>query len=435
MNTFSRRRPVTLATSLVAVGALAQSCLVDFDGYKDRSVSGEHPAGASGGTAGTAGANSGGGGGAPGGNTGGGSGGGAGSAGSGGSGAGGSAGSSGGGSGGTAGSGGSGGTAGNGGLAGSGGSAGTIGGGAGGSAGSGGTGETCSDLWLANALAPVDSYIMLDLSDVMTVDATWDNVKFDLSNLFERSEMEGNGVALGAFASATCTALQPSVLTGTVPSAAPTLRAELESWTPGGSSDWEGALRGLVDYTRTRSLLVPGRMQVGIFVTRSSPSVCMDDIDSLASIVSDHYESTRIPTYTVYLNGGGVMSEVTEIASGAGREGFDFPRYASNAEDGFFESVLADIHGLASVMPCVFEIPDVSGVVDSDTTTVTLVPSTGADLALPRLAYDGECGVGDGWHYDDDTNPTRILLCPATCDPTLGDVTRSLRANICSTAD
>ena len=27
------------------------------------------------------------------------------------------------------------------------------------------------------------------------------------------------------------------------------------------------------------------------------------------------------------------------------------------------------------------------------------------------------CGTTGGWYYDDNTAPTRLALCPATCDP------------------
>ena len=31
------------------------------------------------------------------------------------------------------------------------------------------------------------------------------------------------------------------------------------------------------------------------------------------------------------------------------------------------------------------------------------------------------CGAFGGWYYDDEANPSTIILCPATCETVRGD--------------
>ena len=40
---------------------------------------------------------------------------------------------------------------------------------------------------------------------------------------------------------------------------------------------------------------------------------------------------------------------------------------------------------------------------------------------MQKVANAGACGAGDGWHYDNNANPTTIILCPATCTKVTND--------------
>ena len=39
----------------------------------------------------------------------------------------------------------------------------------------------------------------------------------------------------------------------------------------------------------------------------------------------------------------------------------------------------------------------------------------GALTPLGKAATVDECGDRDGWHYDDEAAPTRVVACPASC--------------------
>jgi hypothetical protein len=77
------------------------------------------------------------------------------------------------------------------------------------------------------------------------------------------------------------------------------------------------------------------------------------------------------------------------------------------------QNALAQIRGLQ--VPCSFPLPSppAGQVLDVDTVNVLYTPSVGQQTAL---TYDKSCPNGMGWSYDDVNNPTKVILCPQTCN-------------------
>jgi hypothetical protein len=69
-------------------------------------------------------------------------------------------------------------------------------------------------------------------------------------------------------------------------------------------------------------------------------------------------------------------------------------------------------------LPCTFEIPDPpeGETLDPDRVNVVHTPTGGAPVTIPRVDSAAACGGGQGWHYDDPSAPTQIIVRPATCD-------------------
>jgi hypothetical protein len=44
-----------------------------------------------------------------------------------------------------------------------------------------------------------------------------------------------------------------------------------------------------------------------------------------------------------------------------------------------------------------------------------VVVSTSVGDQTTDLAYDASCTSPNAWHYDSTTDPTEVVLCPATC--------------------
>lgn len=73
-------------------------------------------------------------------------------------------------------------------------------------------------------------------------------------------------------------------------------------------------------------------------------------------------------------------------------------------------TALGAIQGAA--VSCDYQIPDQdAGAFDANSVNVRY---THGDTSVEDLLYDAAC-AGDGWRYDDEANPKRIVICSSTC--------------------
>jgi len=80
----------------------------------------------------------------------------------------------------------------------------------------------------------------------------------------------------------------------------------------------------------------------------------------------------------------------------------------------FFDAVATAVVKSAK-LSCELPIPKPSsGTLDPSAVNVVLVTSAGKTL-IPKVAGATACGTGDGWYYDNDTAPTKVILCPGAC--------------------
>ncbi len=83
-----------------------------------------------------------------------------------------------------------------------------------------------------------------------------------------------------------------------------------------------------------------------------------------------------------------------------------------------FGAVAQQVIGGAS-LACNYQIPDPPDgeVFDQDEVNVEFEDSDGVPLPIGRVDSEAACaGVTHGWYYDDPVDPTRIIVCPQTCD-------------------
>jgi hypothetical protein len=66
-------------------------------------------------------------------------------------------------------------------------------------------------------------------------------------------------------------------------------------------------------------------------------------------------------------------------------------------------------------LSCSLTLPAPSvGTLDPNKVNVGIVTTSGSNT-LPKVANAAACGGGGGWHYDSDSAPTKVVLCPASC--------------------
>ena len=67
----------------------------------------------------------------------------------------------------------------------------------------------------------------------------------------------------------------------------------------------------------------------------------------------------------------------------------------------------------SEALPCESELPpQVAGGQYSQSEVPVIF---GAGTANETLVPKSDCSAGDGWKYDQEPNPTRIILCPSAC--------------------
>jgi hypothetical protein len=68
-----------------------------------------------------------------------------------------------------------------------------------------------------------------------------------------------------------------------------------------------------------------------------------------------------------------------------------------------------------SKLSCELALPTPSqGTLDPSKVNVRVVTPTGT-TTLFKVAGAAACDASGGWYYDDEVNPTKVLLCPSSC--------------------
>ncbi len=81
----------------------------------------------------------------------------------------------------------------------------------------------------------------------------------------------------------------------------------------------------------------------------------------------------------------------------------------------FFESVASAVVR-ASRVSCDVAIPPPPAGQVLDPSRINVSITGAVTTRLGKVRGPDACGPAGGWHYDDDARPTRVLLCPASCE-------------------
>lgn len=80
----------------------------------------------------------------------------------------------------------------------------------------------------------------------------------------------------------------------------------------------------------------------------------------------------------------------------------------------FFDSVATAVESSAKIS-CTLDIPEPSvGSLDPRKVNVS-VSTPASNEVLFKVGGAGDCDLSGGWYYDDDENPTQVILCPTSC--------------------
>lgn len=177
------------------------------------------------------------------------------------------------------------------------------------------------------------------------------------------------------------------------------------------------ALAGATEWGSTYFAAHPDHKVVVVLVTDGEPAGCINDVSQIASIAGAA-NAQGVQTFTVGLQGSGT-STLNQIAMAGGTtQGFFIGNGNAEAE---LIAALEAIRGKA--IACELQIPTPTNGQTFDPTQVNVdfTPGGGTEKTVGHVDTQANCGANGGWYYDNATAPTKIILCPTTCDGVQGD--------------
>lgn len=289
---------------------------------------------------------------------------------------------------------------------------------------------------------PLDLYIMFDRSGSMTCSipsggTRWDAVKDALIRFVNDPGAAGIGVGLGYFGTdfpfvpgSSCDPAdyeRPEVPIALLPGNAAAIAGSLDAQQPFTDTPSAPALSGAVNHAIAWRDNHPSHGVAVVFVTDGQPNQCgtVDDVEHVARTA---WEQAGMATYVIGVISPGVDCGILDPNP---PNELDLHRVA--AAGGTEQALMVDTTGdpaaqfldrmdqirTSAQIPCEFQIPDPpeGDRIDHGAVNVEYVPPGGSPSLVYHVGDRGGCDPAEGgWHYDDQNNPTRILLCPATCD-------------------
>jgi hypothetical protein len=287
---------------------------------------------------------------------------------------------------------------------------------------------------------PLDMYVILDKSGSMGTDCNvgsngtskWCYSVNALYNFFAAPTSVGTGAALHFFSGSSCPNLNtPQVPYSILPANLNGFQTALNGAVPSGNTPTSAAANGIANWTAANEQ--PGRKMIGVLITDGDPTSCSPTAPGqINTILANHFTATGIPTFVIGMTGA-TFANLETIANNAGAPahttncgGGISPCHFYNVANGdptVFAAVLTAIQQTA--VGCQFTLPTPdAGAIDPDKVNVEYTPGSppGAPKQiLPRVNDATACGTNEGWYYNNNTNPTLIVLCPATCTKVTAD--------------
>lgn len=183
------------------------------------------------------------------------------------------------------------------------------------------------------------------------------------------------------------------------------------------------ALDGALQWARAQRQTTPNENSVVVLVTDGQANGCEVRTDVIAGLSADALATDDIRTYAIGLTGSR-DDEINAIAMAGGTMQGIFVADGANTQQELLDA-LAGIRG--QVLDCDIPLPQPKAGQSIDPTRVNVnVTNNGTQSTLPQVADATGCAATPGWYYDDGFSPTRIILCPATCDAVTVDVSATL---------
>lgn len=198
------------------------------------------------------------------------------------------------------------------------------------------------------------------------------------------------------------------------------IQQKLASTTPEGGTPMSSALDGSIAAMREFLNGAPPHEGVVILVTDGDPSGC-GSVSTVASIAAAGANPTgtqrRVRTFALGMEGATFTNLNLIAQSGGTNQAYNVGTGAAQQDQllAALDAVRLSAIGCEYVLP----LPSPSqGVLDLETVTVQFTPGENDPTTSFRKVSGPEaCGATTGgFYYDDPQNPSRVVLCPASCE-------------------
>jgi hypothetical protein len=190
---------------------------------------------------------------------------------------------------------------------------------------------------------------------------------------------------------------------------------ELQSKVPGGNTPTYPALGGALQWAIDYSLANPLEQQAVLFITDGDPNGCNNNQAQITALAANAYNNYGVLTYVIGIVGA-TESFLDGIAT-AGGTGEAIMIGTGNPQAELL-AALKSVQG--EPVSCNIALP-AGGAFNFAGSLVSYYPGDGTSVSIPRVDNAAACTPAGGWYYDSNTNPTEIILCPATCTLATGD--------------
>lgn len=214
----------------------------------------------------------------------------------------------------------------------------------------------------------------------------------------------------------------PAVMISPLPAGAAAINTSLMARMPDGLTPTGPALQGAINQASAYATANPGHTVVTVLATDGFPTECSPlEVPAIAAVATaGAAASPSVKTFVIGVFGQSEATTATanlnQIAAAGGTSTAFVIDSSANVATAFL-AALNQIRGNA--VSCDFVIPQVPGqTIDYSRVNVIFKtdPASSGETFV-SVPSAGDCGMtgGKGWYYDDPNVPTKVLLCPETC--------------------
>lgn len=284
-------------------------------------------------------------------------------------------------------------------------------------------GGACTSISATAQPVKLDIIFLIDQSGSMS-GPKWIGTTSALKTFFKDPKSANIGAGLSYFPNhkpATCVPVDYATLDvpiNTLPLNSFALTNSMPADATGVNTPTYGALRGALMAAAAYQDAHLKNKVIVVLATDGDPNACgtttIDDIAALAKSARDY---NGVLTYVIGVAGSTIANLDKIAAAGGTAKAYDVTNDISE-----FSAKMAEIRSVS--LGCEFEIPPPpsSQTLVPDEVNFSYTPKgVGMPTLLPRADDLADCGGKPGWYYDNNTAPTKIIICPASCTTVQAD--------------